>query len=64
MQTGISVDASIVVEAPIDRAFKAFTEQIGEWWPPEHHILEGQLAEMVFEPRAGGHIFDLSLIHI
>jgi len=58
MQTATSVDASIVVEAPVDRAFKAFTEQIGEWWPPEHHILEGQLAEMVFEPRVGGHIYD------
>ena len=53
-----SVRASIVVEAPIERAFSVFTEDIGSWWPPEHHILEGELAEMVFEPRAGGHVYD------
>jgi uncharacterized protein YndB with AHSA1/START domain len=31
---------------------------MASWWPPEHHILEADLAEMVFEPRAGGHIYD------
>jgi uncharacterized protein YndB with AHSA1/START domain len=53
-----SVRSSIVVEAPIERAFAVFTEGIGTWWPPEHHILEGELAEMVFEPREGGHVYD------
>ena len=53
-----SVRASIVVEAPIERAFAVFTEEIGTWWPPEHHILEAELAEMVFEPREGGNVYD------
>jgi uncharacterized protein YndB with AHSA1/START domain len=53
-----SVRASIEVATPIDRAFTLFTEGIGRWWPPDHHILEGELAEMVFEPRAGGHVYD------
>jgi uncharacterized protein YndB with AHSA1/START domain len=53
-----SVRSSIVVEAPIERAFSVFTEGIGTWWPPEHHILQAELAEMVFEPRAGGHVYD------
>jgi len=53
-----SVRASIVVEAPIEHAFRTFTEGIGRWWPPEHHLLEAELAEMVFEPRAGGRIID------
>jgi uncharacterized protein YndB with AHSA1/START domain len=53
-----SVKTSIVVDAPRDVAFSVFTEDIGSWWPPEHHILEGQLAEMVFEPREGGHVYD------
>jgi uncharacterized protein YndB with AHSA1/START domain len=47
-----------VVGAPIDRAFAVFTDDIGSWWPPEHHILAAELAEMVFEPRAGGHVYD------
>ncbi len=26
--------------------------------PPGHHLLDGEIAEMVFEPHAGGHIVD------
>jgi uncharacterized protein YndB with AHSA1/START domain len=54
----MSVRTSIVVEAPIERAFSVFTDEIGTWWPEDHHILEAELAEMVFEPRQGGHIYD------
>ena len=53
-----AVRSSVVVEAPIDRAFSVFTEGIGTWWDKDHHILEGELAEMVFEPRVGGHVYD------
>ncbi len=56
--TDTSVRASIVVDAPIERAFSVFTKGIETWWPPEHHILEAGLAEMVFEPRRGGHVYD------
>jgi len=52
------VHESITVEAPIDHAFKVFTDEMGSWWPPDHHILQAPLAEMVFEPRVGGHIYD------
>jgi uncharacterized protein YndB with AHSA1/START domain len=52
------VRASVEVQAPIERAFHVFTEEIGSWWNPDHHILEGELAEMVFEPRVGGHVYD------
>jgi uncharacterized protein YndB with AHSA1/START domain len=52
------VRASVVVQAPIERAFEVFTDEIGSWWDPDHHILEGELAEMVFEPRVGGHVYD------
>ena len=53
-----TVRTSIVVDAPIERAFSVFTEDIGSWWPPDHHILQAPLAEMVFEPREGGHVYD------
>ena len=53
-----SVRSSVIVEAPIERAFAVFTEGIGDWWDKDHHILEGELAEMVFEPRVGGHVYD------
>jgi uncharacterized protein YndB with AHSA1/START domain len=53
-----SVRTQTVVEAPIERAFSLFTEGIGGWWNPDHHILEAELDEMVFEPREGGRIYD------
>jgi uncharacterized protein YndB with AHSA1/START domain len=53
-----TVSESIVVNVPIERAFSTFTDDIGSWWPPDHHILEAPLAGMVFEPRAGGHVYD------
>ena len=52
------VRSSVLVDVPIDRAFTVFTEDIGSWWPPEHHILEAKLDSMVFEPRVGGHVYD------
>jgi uncharacterized protein YndB with AHSA1/START domain len=55
---GTSVRTSIDVEVPIERAFAIFTEGIGTWWDPSHHILEAELAEMVFEPHVGGNIVD------
>jgi uncharacterized protein YndB with AHSA1/START domain len=56
--TDTSVRVSTVVDAPIDRAFSVFTDDIGSWWDPDHHLLEGELAEMVFEPHVGGHVYD------
>jgi uncharacterized protein YndB with AHSA1/START domain len=53
-----SVKQSIVVEAPIERAFKVFTEEFGSFKPPEHNLLAVPIAETVFETRVGGHIYD------
>jgi uncharacterized protein YndB with AHSA1/START domain len=60
--TDTSVVTSVVVDTPQDRAFRVFTDEIGTWWDPEHHLLpEGtELKEMVFEPRVGGHIYDVA----
>jgi len=55
------VRTSIVVDAPQQLAFDVFTQDMGGWWPPDHHILEGELAEMVFELRAGGRIYDVGV---
>jgi uncharacterized protein YndB with AHSA1/START domain len=53
-----SVTTAIDVEAGIEHAFHVFTDGIGTWWNPSHHILEAELAEMVFQPYVGGHIID------
>ncbi|MFC6489545.1 SRPBCC family protein [Nitratireductor sp. GCM10026969] len=53
-----SVRQSIVVEAPIERAFKVFTEEFGRFKPAEHNLLAVPIAETVFEPRVGGYLYD------
>jgi uncharacterized protein YndB with AHSA1/START domain len=53
-----SVKQSVVVEASIERAFKVFTEDFGSFKPREHNLLAVPIAETVFEPRVGGHIYD------
>ena len=54
----IVVRRQVVVNAPQAKAFAAFTERLGEFKPPEHNLLAAPIAETVFEPRAGGHIYD------
>lgn len=54
----ISVKHAIVVEAPIAHAFKVFTEDFGRFKPAEHNLLGVQIAETIFEPRVGGHLYD------
>ena len=56
--TATTVRSSIVVEAPLERAFRVFTEDFGRFKPPEHNMLGVEIAETVFEPRVGGHLYD------
>ena len=53
-----SVRTEIVVNAPIDRAFAVFTQKFDRIKPREHNMLGCDIAESVFEPEAGGRIFD------
>jgi uncharacterized protein YndB with AHSA1/START domain len=48
----------VMVDAPLARAFAVFTERFGDFKPPEHNLLAAPIAETVFEPRVGGHIYD------
>jgi len=48
----------VVVDAAIERAFSTFTERFGDFKPPEHNLLGVAIAQTVFEPRVGGHIYD------
>ena len=52
------VRTSIVVEAPIERAFSVFTDGFGSFKPPEHNLLGVEIAETVFESHVGGNIYD------
>lgn len=55
---GTSVRTEVVVDAPIERAFSVFTEDFGAIKPHEHNIMDVEIAETIFEPREGGHVYD------
>src|SRR4051794_7304258 len=54
-----SVRKSVVVNAPVERAFHVFTAEMHSWWPPDHHLIDAPLDRMVFEARTGGRIYDV-----
>jgi len=59
MQTAeSSVQTQIEVEAPVERAFKVFTEDFGAFKPADHNLLPVDIAETIFEPYVGGHLYD------
>ncbi|MDQ4005223.1 MAG: SRPBCC family protein [Actinomycetota bacterium] len=53
-----SARADIVVEVPVEHAFAAFTERTVTWKPPEHNLLEVDIAESIFEAHEGGYVYD------
>src|SRR4051794_23348053 len=53
-----SIRHQVTVDAPIERAFSVFTADFGAFKPREHNLLSVDIAETVFEPRAGGRLFD------
>jgi uncharacterized protein YndB with AHSA1/START domain len=57
-ERGTTVRRSIVVNAPMNRAFSLFTQRFGDFKPREHNLLGAPIAETVFEPRVGGFIYD------
>jgi uncharacterized protein YndB with AHSA1/START domain len=59
-QVSAAVSKQIVVEAPIERAFSVFTDRFGDFKPREHNIMRSPIARTVFEPRVGGHIYDVA----
>jgi uncharacterized protein YndB with AHSA1/START domain len=53
-----TVTSSVVVEAPIEQAFRVFTENFDRVKPREHNMLQVEIAESVFEPYVGGYLLD------
>ena len=53
-----AVQQQVVVEVPIEQAFKIFIEKFDLIKPREHNLLAVEIAETVFEARVGGSIYD------
>jgi len=49
---------SFEIECAPDHAFATWTRRAGSSWPPEHTVSHERGAEIVFEPRVGGRIFE------
>jgi uncharacterized protein YndB with AHSA1/START domain len=56
--TATTVVKALVVDVPIDEAFRVFTDRFGDFKPREHNLLSSPITETVFESRVGGHIYD------
>ncbi|AVT30698.1 ATPase [Plantactinospora sp. BC1] len=54
----VVVRRQVVVNASLERSFTVFTERFGDFKPREHNLLGVAIAETVFEPKVGGHIYD------
>jgi uncharacterized protein YndB with AHSA1/START domain len=52
------VRKSVHVQAPIERAFSVFVEQMETWWPATHHIGKTPFEAIFIEPRVGGRWYE------
>ena len=52
------VSKSVRVNAPIERAFSVFVEQMETWWPATHHIGKTPFEAIFVEPRVGGRWYE------
>ena len=39
----------LIVEAPAERAYRVFSENMGLWWPREHHIGGSPLKDCIVD---------------
>lgn len=54
------VRKSVTVDCSIEEAFRIFTADASSWWPAESHSLHQTVSEIVFEPHAGGDVYEVS----
>jgi uncharacterized protein YndB with AHSA1/START domain len=52
------VRKSVRVQAPVERAFSVFVEQMETWWPATHHIGKTPFEAIFVEPRIGGRWYE------
>ena len=53
-----AIQGTVTVNAPIERAFRIFTESFTTWWPADYHIGQADMAEAIIEPREGGRWYE------
>lgn len=48
------VREAVTVQAPVETAFRVFTEQCDAWWPRSYRLGLAERVGIVLEPRVGG----------
>jgi uncharacterized protein YndB with AHSA1/START domain len=55
------VRKSVEVAVSVEAAFRAFHERIADWWPlKQYSVFLEDATDVVFEPREGGRIYEIS----
>jgi uncharacterized protein YndB with AHSA1/START domain len=52
------VRASVTVTAPVEKAWRVYTDQYGSWYPKGHFLGDGPAETVVIEPREGGRWYE------
>jgi uncharacterized protein YndB with AHSA1/START domain len=53
-----TLKVTTTVAAPVEQAFRTFTEGLAGWWPREYTWAQDTLDTIAIEPRAGGRCFE------
>jgi uncharacterized protein YndB with AHSA1/START domain len=54
------VRKTVTVDCTVEEAFRVFTTDAVSWWPVEGHSIHQSVSEIVFEPHAGGEVYEIS----
>jgi uncharacterized protein YndB with AHSA1/START domain len=54
------VRKTVSVDCTVEEAFRIFTTDAASWWPVESHSIQQSVSEIVFEPHAGGEVYEIS----
>ena len=61
MENNYTLTKQITVEAPVEKAFRVFTEGFDTWWPRTHHIGKPEMKQAVMEMKKGGRWYELGV---
>jgi uncharacterized protein YndB with AHSA1/START domain len=51
---------TLTLSAPVEKAFRHFTDNIHQWWPlSDHSLSQAEAKTVVFEAREGGRIYEV-----
>jgi uncharacterized protein YndB with AHSA1/START domain len=55
----VVIEKSVTVAAPVEHAFRVFTDEIHTWWPLQTHAVDTNRSQtVVMEGREGGRLFE------